>query len=97
MFKNKNNFSIEVFDYKFPLKKNRFYKVSNDINSALKNNYIYIYNYLDKTNLKILIKYLKKNKNKFLFNINKNEIDKFKKFSNCKNMFDLPLKSTNGN
>jgi UDPglucose 6-dehydrogenase len=93
IFKDKNKFSIEVFDSKFLLENNRFYKVSNDIKKSLKNNYIYIYNYLDTFNKNILINYLKNNKNKFLINLNKNETDKFKNFSNCKNIFDVPNKS----
>jgi hypothetical protein len=92
---NKKKYDIEVFDYKFDLTKNKLFKTSIDLKKSLQENSIYIFNYLDGKNKKILINHLNKNKKKFLININVKENNFFHKMNNSQNIFDVPLDKSN--
>ena len=65
---NQKKYSIEVFDSFFNLKKTKF-KISENLNSSLKNNDVIIYNYSNEKEVKILKNFFKNNTKKYLINI----------------------------
>jgi UDPglucose 6-dehydrogenase len=93
----KNKIKIEVFDTSFKLTSNKLYNVSNNLKKSLRNNYFYIFNYLDEYNKGLLINHLKNYPSKYLININNKEISVFCKIKNCINIFETPIKNGNRN